>query len=255
MRTFTHIATGVVLVGLVGFAAVADAAPRKPRYTPGPVENGGTISGTVRYIGATPRRSLVAVTTSEDICHADPIFSENLVVSEDGGVQWAVVSIKKIKAGKHFPKPSEPGGEPAMGQEGCVFIPHVVVAPIGKTILLLNDDGVLHNVHTWPKKNRAKNIAMPGTITKMTMKFRRPERIRVTCDVHPWMVGWFIATDHPYNSVTSESGAFELTDVPPGTYTLELWHETLGTQAQTVTVESGKTTKIAFALDAGSTTQ
>ncbi len=248
MRTFTHITAGVVLVSLVGFAAVADAAPRKPRYTPGPVENGGTISGTVRYTGATPKQILVKVTTSEAICHADPIYTEDLVVSADGGVQWAVVSIKKIKVGKPFPT----GNKPSMGQEGCVFDPHVIVAPIGKPVTLLNDDGVLHNVHTWPKKNRSANIAMPGSVKKMTTKFRRPERVKVTCDVHPWMIGWFIATDNPYSEVTSKSGAFELADVPPGTYTLDLWHEKLGMQEQTITVEPGKTTKIEFVFDAAS---
>ena len=255
MPSFTRNTATLVFGAIMICAAPVDAAPKKSQYASGPVVNGGAITGVVRYKGATPQRSIVAVKTSEDICHADPIYSEDLVVSEDGGVQWAVVSIKMIKVGKPFPEPSEPGGEPTMGQEGCVFTPHVVIAPIGKTITLLNDDGILHNVHTWPKKNRPTNIAMPGTVKIMTTKFRRPERIRVTCDIHPWMVGWFIATDHPYNAVTTKSGAFELTDVPAGTYTLELWHETLGTQKQTVTVEPGKTTEIEFTLDAGSTTK
>ena len=255
MRLLTRDTLALVLGALAVCAATADAAPKKSRYTPTPVENGGAITGLVHYNGPAQQRKLVAVTTSEDVCHSDPIYSEDLVVSEDGGVRWAVVSIKKIKAGKPFPEPSKPGGGPTMGQEGCVFTPHVVVAPIGETVTLLNNDGVLHNVHTWPKKNRSTNIAMPGSVTKMTTKFRRPERIRVTCDIHPWMVGWFIATDHPYNAVTTKSGAFELTDVPAGTYTLELWHETLGTQKQTVTVEPGKTTEIEFTLDAGSTTK
>lgn len=253
MRSFQITKAALVLGILVAGAAVADAAPKKSRYTAGPVENGGTITGVVIYNGATPPREISEVTTSEDICHAEPIYSEELVVSEEGEIQWAVVSIKKIKSGKPFPKSGEPGGDPAMGQEGCVFTPHIVVAPIGQDVLLLNDDGVLHNVHTWPKKNRSKNIAMPGSVTRMKIKFRRPERIKVTCDVHPWMVAWFIATDHPYNSVTSENGAFELTDVPAGTYTLEVWHETLGTQKQTIKVEPGKTTEIEFTLDAGST--
>lgn len=250
MRSYKSAMAGLALGMLVASAIAAEAQPKRSRYTAGPVDNGGTISGVVRYDSAAPPRRLLKVTTSEDICHSDPIFSEDLVVSKEGGVQWAVVSIRKIKAGKPFPGPSEPGGKPAMGQEGCVFTPHVVIAPIGQDILLLNDDGVLHNVHTWPRKNRSKNIAMPGSVTQLTTTFRRPERIKVTCDVHPWMVGWFIATDHPYNAVTTKDGIFKLTDIPPGTYTLEVWHETLKSQEQIVTIESGETTNIEFVLDA-----
>jgi len=252
MQLFSTTRMALVLGALLAGTVVADVQPKKSRYTAGPVENGGTITGVVRYNGTAPPRRLMEITTSEDICHAEPVYSEDLVVSEDGGVQWAVVSIDRIKAGKPFPGPSEPGGKPAMGQEGCVFTPHVLIAPVGKDILLLNDDGVLHNVHTWPKKNRSKNIAMPGSVTQMKTKFRRPENIKVTCDVHPWMVAWFIATDHPYNAVTSKKGAFKLTDVPPGTYTLVVWHETLKAQEQIVTVEPGKTIEIEFVLDPAS---
>ena len=253
MRSFTHFAAGIVLTSLA-FGAAADSKleskpPKKPRYTEVQVSDGGTISGIVRFTGKVDQESPVEITTSEDICHSDPIFSEELVVNENGGVQWAVVSIKKIRAGKAFPDSSDTESQPAMNQEGCVFTPHVVVAKVGQKVLLRNSDGVLHNVHSWPKKNRSINIAMPGSVTEMNTKFRRAERIRVTCDVHPWMIGWFVASDHPYNSVTTDDGAFELTDVPAGTYTLEIWHESLGTQEQTVTVESGSTSEVNFTFD------
>ena len=42
--------------------------------------------------------------------------------------------------------------------------------------------------------------------------------------------------------MSKEDGTFEITNVPPGTYTIEVWQEKLGTQEQQVTVPpQGKT--------------
>ena len=91
MRSMTHIAAGIVLTSLV-FGAAADSKleskpPKKPRYTEVQVSDGGTISGTVRFTGKVDQESPVEITTSEDICHAEPVFSEDLVVGENGGVE------------------------------------------------------------------------------------------------------------------------------------------------------------------------
>jgi hypothetical protein len=41
---------------------------------------------------------------------------------------------------------------------------------------------------------------------------------------------------HPYFAVTDASGSFSLPNLPPGTYTLEVWHEKLGTRTQQITI-------------------
>ncbi len=51
------------------------------------------------------------------------------------------------------------------------------------------------------------------------------------------MSGWVVISDHPYYDVTSEGGAFELADVPPGKYTVEVWHVKLGMHMKSVSVE------------------
>jgi hypothetical protein len=84
----------------------------------------------------------------------------------------------------------------------------------------------------------------------MELKFRRPESIRVTCDVHSWMEAWIVVTEHPYCVASDEKGAFELTDVPPGTYTLRLWHESLGEAEQQVTVKPNAESRVEFTLRA-----
>ena len=66
--------------------------------------------------------------------------------------------------------------------------------------------------------------------------------IRVKCNIHSWMHAFIGVLDHPYFSVSKEDGTFEITNLPPGTYTIAVWQEKLGTQEQQVTVPpQGKT--------------
>jgi len=57
--------------------------------------------------------------------------------------------------------------------------------------------------------------------------------------------------DHPYFGVTPASGAVTLAKVPPGTYTVGVWHETLGTQEQVVTLDKSGAVKLEFVFPAG----
>ncbi|HEU4403133.1 MAG TPA: DUF2012 domain-containing protein, partial [Candidatus Polarisedimenticolia bacterium] len=169
---------------------------------------------------------------------------ESLLVGKDGGLRNAVVSIGPLRAGKPFP----PGEKPAIDQHGCWFIPHVQVVPAGVSMDIVNSDGILHNIHTFPKNNAPINMAQPKFKKVMTHTFETPDIVRVVCDVHSWMKAWIIVAAHPYYAVTGEDGSFALQDVPPGTYTVTVWHETLGTKQQTVTVTAGATVEAAFAF-------
>lgn len=237
----------LVVAGLIcGFWANEVDAKGK-RYEAADVENGGTIVGVVRFDGKVPTRKTLKVTTSDQPCHREPILSEVLVVSGDKGVQWAVASIKGIRRGKPFPT-EDPDNPIRLDQKGCRFIPHVLLAPQGQTLKILNSDGVLHNVHSHAKKNRAFNKAQPAKVKQLDASFKRPERVRISCDVHSWMGAWIVVTGHPYHAVTGSDGTFRLEDVPPGNYVVEIWHETLGTQTKELTVSPGVETQVEFVL-------
>jgi hypothetical protein len=62
------------------------------------------------------------------------------------------------------------------------------------------------------------------------------------------MHGWLVATPNPYFAVTDGSGSFKLTDVPAGSYTVEVWHEKLGKSSQKVTVKAKEDAKANFEL-------
>lgn len=203
---------------------------------------GGTISGKVVFVGDPPAAKKIKVTKDGEKCGTE-ITAEELVVGPDKGIQYAVVSVMGLKGAP--PKPANP---PTIDQKGCMFHPHVLIAPVGAGIDILNSDGILHNFHTQGVKNSPLNRAQPGFRKKMTESFNQAETMKINCDAHPWMSGWIVVTDHPYIDATDSSGNFKISDVPAGNQTLEIWHETLGKITKPVTVKAGEEVKITIEL-------
>ncbi|MGH7423079.1 MAG: carboxypeptidase regulatory-like domain-containing protein [Candidatus Methylomirabilales bacterium] len=202
---------------------------------------GGTITGVVKFAGDPGAPKVIPPTKDAQVCGKAPIFDESLVVDKASkGVQWAVVSVEGAKG-------KGDGKGATLDQQGCTFRPHVLVTPPGK-VAVLNSDGILHNFHSHGKKNPALNQAQPGFRKKMEVEFKQAEIFKVTCDAHPWMTGWIVVSDSPYVGVTDQKGSFKIENVPPGTYSLEVWHETLGPTKQQVTVKAGETVTVALEL-------
>jgi plastocyanin len=127
----------------------------------------------------------------------------------------------------------------ALDQVGCQYVPHVFGVQTGQTIKVANSDAVLHNVHAIPGTNREFNFSQPANVPLVDRVFNQPEiGIPIKCDVHGWMNAYANVVSHPFFAVTKDDGSFEITGLPPGTYTVEAWHETLGVQTQSVTVDA-----------------
>jgi plastocyanin len=200
--------------------------------------SGGTVTGRVVLVGDVPQPKKVAVSKDKEKCGADKV-SEDLVVSPDRGIKNAVVSVQGVKG--------KPEATAALDQSGCVFKPHVALVPVGAPLDILNNDGILHNFHTYSSKNAAINKAQPGFKKKMTETFAQPEVIKVSCDAHGWMSAWVVVTENP-SAVTLDGGAFKIGDVPAGNHKLEIWHETLGKLTKDITVKAGEETKVTIEL-------
>ena len=216
----------------------ATSPPAAGGYQGGSVTGGGTISGTITFSGTAPEPETVAVDKDPEVCGESKEIAK-VVTDASGGLANAVVHITDIATGKPL---DTLGTEFVVDQNGCEYIPPVVVVPVGSAVTVLNSDGILHNIHTTPFDNPPLNKAQPATQPElMSDPFTVPEFIPVGCDVHKWMNATIVVTEHPYAIVTGADGSFSLTDVPAGTYAVEVWHQELGTQTMTVTVESGGT--------------
>ena len=89
---------------------------------------------------------------------------------------------------------------------------------------------------------------MTKEITDIFFQKEEQDPFPIKCDVHPWMGGYVSVLHHPIFSLTAPNGKFEIRDLPAGTYQIEAWHEKLGTQTATVTVNEGETSTSDFAF-------
>ena len=225
---------------VVSAAIFALPATSMAQYKGGDVKDGGSISGTVKFKGTAPAPKKLEVSKDKEVCGKSPKVDQSLVVN-NGNLANAVVTITDIKTGKKID-----AKKVTLDQKGCEYQPHVLAFPVGTTVEILNPDGILHNVHSYSKANSPFNMAQPKFKKTLDVKIDKPEAIEVKCDVHGWMHGWLVATESPYVAVTDNSGNFKLTDVPAGSYTMEVWHEKLGKNTQKVTVKAKEDAKVSF---------
>ncbi|MBU0674172.1 MAG: carboxypeptidase regulatory-like domain-containing protein [Proteobacteria bacterium] len=194
------------------------------------VTNGGTITGRVIATGNIPQDETIKVTKDSQHC-GDTLPREKYVIASDGGVRYAVVLIENIKAGKSFPAtPVE------VDNVKCAFTPHVQVGVNGQQLTIKNNDPMLHNTHIYLNKRTVYNFALPITGMEIKKPIKKTGIMSIECDAHSWMQGYLYLNDNPYIAVTDEHGAFSLTDIPPGDYTVKIWHEGFGEKEQPVTV-------------------
>jgi plastocyanin len=240
------IAGGAVLLSFAVYALVGWST-FNPSSAAGFAAGNATIKGKVIYDGKPPKRKEIKVTEKKCAAHlhGKPIPADNLVVSSDGGIKWAFVYVKSGVKGKYDP-PAKPV---VLNQQGCMYTPHVFGAMVGQTIEVVNNDPLNHNIHGMPKKNKQWNFAQPKQGMKNPIQLTTSEvMIKIKCDVHPWMGSYCGILPHPFYSVTKDDGSFEIKNLPPGTYTIESWHENkkLGKKTEKVTVKAGETKEITF---------
>ena len=200
------------------------AASVHAQYKAVTVTDGGTITGTVKFIG-TPTIDKLEVSKDQRICGTSKI-SPRLAVGKNGGIQNAVVMLVGLKEGK----PSTSQAKASIDQKGCEYSPHVQVVLTGTQLEVSNSDPLLHNVHAYNPEDRTLfNIAQPikgQRTSSKRMRFQKPGVYSFSCDAgHIWMSAFVVAVEHPYFAVTDANGNFRIEDVPPGTYRIKMWHE------------------------------
>jgi plastocyanin len=256
-----------VMVSLLAFSlackkkAVEDdeLADDQPAATPYKSKGDeGTITGKVALNGAPPAPKPIDM-SQDGACvqmSANPTSDE--VSVKDGKLAHVFVYIKdgQVTGGKKvkdysFDVPSQPA---SLDQKGCRYEPHVLGVLAKQTINVTNSDPTTHNVNVQAKSNEKWNQSQTQGAPPIVKTFARAETlIPVKCNQHPWMKAYVNVLSHPFFFATKEDGTFQITGVPPGTYTLVAWHEKFGEKTAQVKVDAKGTATTDFTFDSTAT--
>lgn len=205
------------------------------------------IGGSVYFDGAPPEPKIWRAALSDPACAAadhDWIASDEVLINTNGTLRNVFVYVSSSFGALRFPAPSDPV---VLDQRGCRYAPRVFGLRAGQTLLILNSDSTMHNVHAAPRRNRAFNAGMTRAVKKISRVFHRPEiMIPFNCNVHPWMSAYAGVLDHPFFAVTDTEGSFRLAPLPPGEYEITAWHERFGVLKQRVKLNASEARQMDF---------
>jgi Carboxypeptidase regulatory-like domain len=251
-------------VGLLGIALAAtlacggsqetsstSAKPESPSATPSgqkvDTATAGEVKGVAMLDGTAPKNEAIKM-NADPVCvkeNTSPQFQEAWEVGSDGKSLSNVFVYVKDGLGNYvFDTPTKPA---TIDQKNCRYHPHVFGMMVNQPLEIVNSDPTLHNIHAMPKGNSEFNNGQPIQGMKMTHTFDKPEvMVPFKCDVHGWMNAYVGVMSNPYFAVTDKDGKFDLPNLPPGTYTIEAWHEKGGAQTASVTIAPKETKEITF---------
>jgi hypothetical protein len=220
-------------------------------YKEAAVSNGGTITGKVSFSGKDAPAKVYKITKDNEVC-GEGNREIDYVKVNNGALNDVVVYLEKVKSGKPFPADV---GDVEIQQKGCEFKPFLQVMKNGNKLSAINDDPVLHNIHTYelmrgdakgPKKT-GFNVSQPntGTVTK-TVKNKRGPALKIECDAHDFMHSFVFVAKNPYYAVVNDDGTFTIDNVPPGKYTIKAWHGILKNQKGKVEVAANGSATVDF---------
>jgi len=200
----------------------------------------GTLRGVIRVTGTIPR--LANLAPAAGLCPAVPVPEESLLVDpETGGLQNVAIYLLKAPSRIH-PSLREVPARPAQQfLQDCRFVPRMLIVRVGQKVEVYHDDPLVH----MPRWHGFRNTINPNPaaanpeIVRLTTAEQIP--VKLACDVHPYMTGWWVTLAHPYAAISNGQGEFQIPLLPDGEQELIIWHERKGYihKSFRVTIEPG----------------
>lgn len=107
------------------------------------------------------------------------------------------------------------------------FDPHVLATAVGDRVAFNNLDRVYHSTFSVsPAKRFDLGKRLPGQ--RDTLILEQPGVINLHCDIHPDMVAYVVVTPNHAFTFPDDTGRYRLPALPPGTYTVRVFHPRWG---------------------------
>jgi plastocyanin len=197
-----------------------------------------TLSGQILFYGEVPQGKKLNLPAACAQQHKGEVFSNEFIVKQS---KVKNVLIRITKGHELLFKPGAPQNEVFLDQKGCIYTPRVVGVRVGQKVTFINSDPLFHNVRSVTNQNERFNVAMPRKDQRETKIFNKPEIfLQAKCSVHPWMGAYIAIIEHPFFDVTDDEGRFEISNLAPGRYEIEIWHEKFGLQKHEIQIKSGE---------------
>ncbi|MCA9106949.1 MAG: hypothetical protein R3B96_17490 [Pirellulaceae bacterium] len=190
----------------------------------------GHLRGRIVVEGEVPAAEQLDVNKDVQVCGRAPLFDESLIVGEGGGLQNVVVCLmqssrKKQEPAIHPDYANASDETPVLDNNACRFEPHVTVMTTAQKLRISNSDAVGHNANCQSIVNPFNPNIPPGGSIDIEMKGADNTPVSVVCGAHPWMKSVLLVRDEPYVAISSETGEFEIKNLPDGEWTFVFWHE------------------------------
>lgn len=243
----------VVLILAASVAACSGSSSQPPAAAAPPANpaTAATVSGQVLLEGTPPASNVIHLDGDPKcvaLLNGEERRTEYVVLGPGNSLQNVFVYVKDGLPPALYPVPATPV---VIDQQKCRYVPRVLGVQVGQQLAIRNSDPLLHNVRADGHINQPFDIGTPlqGIEIKRTFATREV-MVPFKCQVHSWMQAYVGVLEHPYFAVTDGSGRFTIPKLPPGNYTIEIWHERYGTQTQQVSVDAKDTKDLTFTVKA-----
>lgn len=229
------------------------------------VTDGGTLTGTVVLVGQVPKPKGYNLVTFPDPVYCGRISNGNgwrllqaFNVGTGNTFRDVVVLLQGVERGKPFTFQT-----PRIEAIDCAFKPFITVVRDKHEVIVVNMDPAMHDIQAYETSDLGPRVLfnvplpmnpfhprtasldsqyrkhLPGEPMSQMVNMTKSRRVFVMqCGFHAYMESWGLAVDNPYYAVTDQAGRFTITDIPPGTYRVLVWHPQIGgAKEYTVAIE------------------
>jgi len=194
-----------------------------PAYSPSPLGAVGSVSGTIK-LDSLPKPDTTAITIDQKVCGTRV---PSAIDATSKGLGDVIVWVANVATGKRLPIERRI----ELSSEDCLLDPRVQATVAGSTVNVFNDDKALHKLVFLDAATGDTIQRMPffnnGQVVASEKLAKHAGIVEVRCAQHPWSRAFIAAFDHPYFAVTENDGKFAIDSLPPGKYTVKVWHEGL----------------------------